>query len=54
MNALLLTIGLTLCCMFIWTGSYMQIKRRPASGVPFIVTGIIGLIVLLIYSFFFA
>ena len=53
MNPILLTVGLVLCCIFIFTGFYIRIKRRPVSGIPFIVAGIIGIVVLLIYSFFF-
>ena len=54
MNPILLTIGLIHCCILILAGFYIRIKNRPVSGIPFIVAGIIAIVVLLIYSFFFA
>jgi len=54
MRPILLIIGLMVCSMIILTGCFMLIKKRPVSGTPFIVGGIIGIITLFIYSFFFA
>ena len=54
MHPLLLSLSLLVSFGFIASGSYMRYKDRKAAGLIYIIAGMIGIAVIMIYHFFFS